>query len=97
MHQRFGRDYICIGYGATFRFPSRAPLGANVHEQLLDLITPFPAWSDSIRHHPWRTVTYLLRDAGARLALRTKLGRVVGRAPAERAAANPLYDLTQWT
>lgn len=89
----YGRDFLCIGYGATVRVP-RAGFDEGAHERLLELITSFPSWGDHIRAYPVRAVAYLVRDPGARCALRGKIERLLGRSQA--VGRNPLYDLRQW-
>ncbi len=95
--QRYGRDHICIGYGAIIRVMSDRVLGSNAHEALLDLITPFPSWGDHFRRHPLRALSYLAHDAGMRFVLKSRLRGVLGgRGAADTTQVNPLYDLGNW-
>jgi hypothetical protein len=95
--ERYGRDHICIGYGAIISIVSPRMLGSSAHEKLLDLITSFPSWRDHFRHHPVRLLSYVARDAGMRFALRRRITSMLGRRRAGDAMQmNPLYDLGNW-
>jgi Beta-lactamase superfamily domain len=87
--QEYGRDQLCIGYGALIHLQSAEAARTNLHERLLSLITPFPTWLDRLRQHPVRCLTYLFRDPGARLAARNQLTRLTSR-------HSPLYAADDW-
>jgi len=87
--EEYGRDLLCIGYGALIHVRSEEAARANLHERLLSLITPFPTWTDRLRHHPVRCLQYLWRDPGARLAAVRSVTRFAQR-------QSPLYTADDW-
>jgi hypothetical protein len=92
MQWKYGRDLICIGYGAIVHIQSLEAMDKDIHTHLLGLITPYPTWRERLVKHPWLCLTYMLRDTGARFALKRKLGLTRGSRPAQ----NPLYALDEW-
>jgi len=86
----YGRDLLCIGYGAQVHVHGIEAIEKNLHERLLELITPWSTWAERLERHPWRCANYLAHDPGARLALRNKLW---GRDHSQ----SPLYALENWT
>ena len=98
---KYGRDLICIGYGALLHVNSKECMKANLHERLLDLITPFPTWRERFEKHPLLCLQYLARDAGARFALKKKLKlnlitqRLFGEVERPE-IANRLYSIEEW-
>ncbi len=86
----YGRDQICIGYGAIVRVGSREAIRANLHERLFRLIAPFSTWRERLQRHPIMCASFLARDPGARHALVEKV-KQLGR------PVSPVYALEEWT
>jgi hypothetical protein len=84
----YGRDLICIGYGAIFNFRSPEAVRERLHERLLAATTRFPSWRERLSRHPVMCMSYLVRDTGARLALRQRLQR--------HPPPSEIYSVEQW-
>ncbi len=84
----YGRDLICIGYGAIFQFRAPEAVRLKLHDRLLELTTNFPSWRDRLTRHPVMCMSYLLRDAGARLAVKDTLER--------RRQPGQVYSVEAW-
>src|SRR5581483_4587492 len=46
--EEYGRDQLCIGYGALVHVNSEVAARANLHERLLALVTRLPTWADRL-------------------------------------------------
>jgi beta-lactamase family protein len=89
LNDEYGRDLICIGYGALVRLSSREGVRANTHERLFRLVAPFSTWRERLQRHPVMCASFLARDPGARHALLHKL-KHLGRPAGSR------YALEEW-
>jgi hypothetical protein len=92
----YGRDLICIGYGGVMHLRSREAVRLHLHERLLELVTRFPSWRDHITKNPLRSLAYLVRDPGARLATGSMLSRLTDLGGNNDRAKSPLYSLEHW-
>jgi hypothetical protein len=88
IEREYGRDLICIGYGAIVRLRSVELARATLHERAIECISRFPSWRSRLYRHPLMSLSYLARDPGGRLAVRSRLERRRPRAG--------LYALDDW-
>jgi hypothetical protein len=92
----FGKDLICIGYGAEVHLRSQADLACAPHERVLQLLAPVqPRWRQHLRERPVRTMRFLIGDPSMRLAAAKRLLRV-GSTTRQVDSGPAPYDIGDW-